>query len=502
MKFRKRWYLWASIFVLSALLLTFIPSFWFNWQGNSPVPLARATVSPVIVHAAKTPTPKPTLKSTPKPTPKATPTANIASNTFITRSGTSLLSNGHPFRFSGTNLYWLGLQETNGVSYPSHFNVDDALATASFMGATVVRSHTLGGSVGCSLCVEPTLGTFNPVALQHIDYAIASARSHHIRLIIPLVDNWHYYHGGKHTFTDWRGISDEQAFYSNPQVISDFEQYIRVLFNHVNEYTGIAYKDDPTILAWETGNELYAPVDWVQTIASYIKSIDHHHLLMDGNYEQADESSNFLLDLQIQAIDLYTGHYYPPVMTILQKEINQANQANKVFIIGEYDWNTSDGASLSDFLLTIEQSGAAGDMYWALFPHDDSHGFVPQGEHFTLHYPGDTSDMRLRVNLLCIHAYAMQGRPVPLTLTPGTPTITTVHNDQINWRGAFGAAKYTVERSTQGANGPWTVICDRCATDLNTPWVDKGKPAGPVWYRIKAYSVLEVPGPYSNMGHP
>jgi hypothetical protein len=346
--------------------------------------------------------------------------------------------------------------------------------------------------------VEPTLGNFNAVALQHIDYVIASARSHNIRLVIPLLDNWHYYHGGKHNFTDWRGLTDEQAFYSNPQVISDFEQYIRVLLNRVNVYTGIAYKDDATILAWETGNELSAPANWVQTIASYIKSQDPHHLLMDGNYEQANESSNFLPDLQIQAIDLYTGHYYPPMMTILQKEISQVNQANKVFIIGEYDWNTTNGASLSSFLLTIEQSGAAGDMYWTLFPHDDSHGFVQNGEHFTLHYPGDTADMRWRVGLLRTHAYAMRGLPVPSTLNPGIPTITAVHDDQISWRGAFGAAKYTVERSTQGANGPWTVICDRCATDLSTPWVDAGKPAGPVWYRVKAYSVSEVASPYSN----
>jgi hypothetical protein len=66
------------------------------------------------------------------------------------------------------------------------------------MGATAVRSHTLGISVGCSL-VEPALGKFNQVALQHIDYAIESARDHPIKLIIPLTDNWHYYHGGKHT---------------------------------------------------------------------------------------------------------------------------------------------------------------------------------------------------------------------------------------------------------------------------------------------------------------
>ena len=128
-------------------------------------------------------------------------------NPFVVRTGSSLMLNGQPFRFSGANIYWLGLQE--GAIYPSHFTVDDALATTSFMGATVVRSHTLGISVGCDLCVEPSLGKFNQIALQHIDYAIESARKHSVRLIIPLVDNWRFYHGGNHTFTDWRGIADE-----------------------------------------------------------------------------------------------------------------------------------------------------------------------------------------------------------------------------------------------------------------------------------------------------
>lgn len=175
---------------------------------------------------------------------------------FVTRSGSSLFLYGKPFRFAGTNMYWLGLDENvGGINYPTHFRVDDAFAAAEEMGATVVRSHTLGISVGCSLCVEPSLGQFNKAAFEHIDYAIQSASNHHIHLIIPLTDQWHFYHGGKHTFTDWRGITNENRFYTDPTVIHDFEQYISTLLNHVNGYTGTAYKDDPTILAWETGNE-------------------------------------------------------------------------------------------------------------------------------------------------------------------------------------------------------------------------------------------------------
>ena len=146
---------------------------------------------------------------------------------FVTRSGSQLLLHGQPFRFAGPNIYWLGLDgNTGSVAYPTHFRVDDALATAQDMGATVVRAHTLGISVGCSLCVEPSLGVFNDEAMKHIDYAIKSAHDHGIRLIIPLTDNWRYYHGGIHVFTDWRSLSATYLFFVNATVISDFKHYV------------------------------------------------------------------------------------------------------------------------------------------------------------------------------------------------------------------------------------------------------------------------------------
>jgi mannan endo-1,4-beta-mannosidase len=474
MRLRKNSYFLRYILALTVILTTIAACSWLIHNNNSP-----SNGAPTSIELTST-------------------TTLAMQHDFVVRKGSSLMLNGKPFRFAGANIYWLGLQEpSDNISYPSHFRIDDALATASFMGETVVRAHTLGISVGCSLCIEPSLDKFNQTALQHIDYAIWSAKIHHIKLIIPLVDNWHYYHGGKHTFTDWRGISNEQAFYYSPIVISDFKQYIRVILDHVNSYTGIAYKNDPTILAWETGNELSAPSDWVRNISAYIKGIDPHHLIMDGNATSDEQSSSFLHDLSIKTVDIYTGHYYPPNITALHTELNLVLGAKKVFIVGEYDWNTNDGDRLSNFLSVIEHSKIAGDMYWSLFPHNDTHGFVDHEEHFTLHYPGDSSDMRWRISLMRAHAYAMRGLSLATAAIPGKPVITAINGQNISWRGAFGAATYSIERSTQGINGPWITICNHCATDFNTSWVDFTQPPGIVLYRIKAYSVSNIAGSYS-----
>ena len=416
--------------------------------------------------------------------------AQISLSRFVTRSGAQLQLNGSTFRFAGANIYWLGLDENvGGVNYPTQFRVDDALTTATEMGANVVRSHTLGISTGCSLCFEPSLGNFNQTALQHMDYAIKAAGDHGIRLVIPLTDNWHYYHGGKHNFTDWRGITDENQFYYNTTVIGDFEQYVGNLLNHVNTYTGVAWKNDPTVMAWETGNELTPPDSWTQTIANYIKGIDTNHLVLDGHSDPADS------ELSLSNVDMYTEHYYPMSVSEENSTAQRVTNAGKVFYVGEYGWNSGD--PLSNFLSAIENNATAGDTFWSLFPHNDTYGYVQHNDGYTLHYPGDDSGMRSSAQALRNHAYKMRGMTTPSNGIPGVPLITSVSGQQIAWRGAAIADTYSVERSTSGSGGPWTVICNRCATDNSTPWSDSSQPGGSLWYRVQPYNLSGVAGTYS-----
>ena len=66
-----------------------------------------------------------------------------------------------------------------------------------------------------------------------------------------------------------------QEFYTNPVIVSDFKNYVKKLITHVNPYTGLSYADDPTIYAYESGNELSGPVfgdmdvpvEWTREIA-------------------------------------------------------------------------------------------------------------------------------------------------------------------------------------------------------------------------------------------
>ena len=100
---------------------------------------------------------------------------------FVRRDATKLMLGGEPFRYSGPNIEWLGLEgygphNPMGPRYPSRFEIDDAFATAAEMGAKVARAQTMGDTVGCGQCVEPELGKFNDAAFQASDYALVAAK--------------------------------------------------------------------------------------------------------------------------------------------------------------------------------------------------------------------------------------------------------------------------------------------------------------------------------------
>ena len=65
----------------------------------------------------------------------------------------------------------------------------------------------MGDSVGCAACIEPTLGSFNDAAFEHVDYALASARAHGLRIIPTIVGDDALEGGSGCVYLRWRGIA-------------------------------------------------------------------------------------------------------------------------------------------------------------------------------------------------------------------------------------------------------------------------------------------------------
>jgi mannan endo-1,4-beta-mannosidase len=458
----------------------------------------------------------------------ATPVRSSAAQDFVTRSGDRLMLNGRVFRFSGANIYWGGLDENGrpSLNYPTPFRVRSGLATVADMGGTVVRCQTCGISTGNPDSVEPALNVFNQSALRHIDYFVAEAQKYGIRLDIPLTDNYSYYLGGYHDFTGWLGLSTTDScpsaacasmFYTDPKVISAFEKYISVLLNHVNVYTHVPNKDNPTIMSWETGNELpYGTggaaefTKWTGTISKFIKSIAPHQLVMDGA-RQLDPG-----DLTLKSVDIQSPHFYPVSTSYLSGIAPRVAAAGQALVVGEYAWNNPSG--LVPFLTDIQRAPSiSGDIYWDLFPQNDDFGFVEHYDGYQLHFPGDNADVGTPVlssvtdtqliTDLRSHAYAMSGLRAPPYAVPAAPVITNVEHvssaaagrgNLVEWRGSAGAARYAVRRSAKGPRGPWTIVCSACTDPDGEPFTDSNAGPGPdLWYEVTAVNPAGVAGPAS-----
>jgi hypothetical protein len=172
------------------------------------------------------------------------------------------------------------------------------------------------------------------------------------------------------------------------------------------------------------------------------------------------------------------------------------NAHNKVYVVNEYGWDVTDWPTHGDLahvLDTMETNkNIVGDLFWALQAHADNNGWQPipasvnnlaydrvgeAGQWWALYYGGvstlvhDAADMQARAELLRAHAFKMTGLAVPPHPTPTAPVITFKGLQLVAWHGSVGAVRYTVQRQSTPEE-PWKTVCDRCATDADTPWVD------------------------------
>ncbi|MBK5992512.1 cellulase family glycosylhydrolase [Streptomyces sp. MBT58] len=391
---------------------------------------------------------------------------------------------GEPFRFAGTNLYWLGLDENvRGTDHPTYFRIDDALKTARIMNASVVRSHTLGTSLGCAPCIQPGPGEFNNDAFAPIDYAIARARAYGLRLIVPLTDQWGYYHGGYPTMAKWLGLKDPEDFYTDPRAKAAYKEYSRQVLNHRNPYTGLRYKDDPTVMSWELGNELNGMTrDWVDEMGAYLGKLAPRQLISVGRQQGVDTAA-----LTSPEVDIVDVHYYPSSVLTMAADAACVTGRGKVYLAGEHG---SDSLTAADALALADDPNVTGVLSWSLFGHADDHGYVRHDDGCTLHYPGDTAAMRTDVlaNAALAKMIGGQRRLPALPVTP--PLITSVTKqsgiNEIAWRGTVGAHTYRIQRSVRGAHGPWTTLTTTPVGDNDTPWLDPTTPHTQASYRVSA----------------
>jgi mannan endo-1,4-beta-mannosidase len=354
---------------------------------------------------------------------------------FVQRDGAGLELGGEPFRFAGTNQYYLMYADpvmTEAVFDKAAANDFTVLRAWAFfdIGQTDGTGTIADGDKGVHFQHwDPVAGApaFNDGAdgLERLDRVVAEAEEAGVRLVLPLTNNWANF-GGMDQYNAWAGSQYHSDFYTDPLIRQWYKDWTEHLLTRVNTITGVAYKDDPTIMAWELANEprcggsgLY-PRDpgcdsdtltaWIAEMSAHLKEIDGNHLVAAGDEgflcdrpggedftrSCADgvDSARFA---SLPTIDYMSYHLYPDHWGTdaewgtrwirLHNRIGQ--QVGKPAVLGEFGWQdkATRNAVYRDWTRAVDRSGGAGALYWLLSDVQTDGSLYPDYDGFTVYCP-------------------------------------------------------------------------------------------------------------------
>jgi len=218
----------------------------------------------------------------------------FAIDAFVRVRQGRLSVNGEPFRFVGVNAYYLHEEATRELrgNAASKGRLDEVLERAAALGATVVRTWAFNDHPAHDTVLQRQPLVYDADAFEALDRVVAAAGAHGLRLVLPLGNYWPDY-GGVPQYLRWHGLpeSQPQRFFTDPAVRSHYRAHLANVVGRTNTVTGVPYREDPTILAWELMNEPRgtglgdggtALAAWVEEMAAVVRSADPNHLVGTG----------------------------------------------------------------------------------------------------------------------------------------------------------------------------------------------------------------------------
>lgn len=176
---------------------------------------------------------------------------------FVRVEGGRFVNDAGPVRFNGSNL-------TGPANFPTHDVADKLAMRLARFGINCIRLHYMDAAYGNfmtksepGLIAEDTATRRNldPAQLERLDYLIAALKKRGIYVNINLhVARFWDEHDG-FTGRNQRPGFDKGLDNFEPRMIELQKEYARKLLTHTNQYTGLAYTDEPCVAMIELNNE-------------------------------------------------------------------------------------------------------------------------------------------------------------------------------------------------------------------------------------------------------
>lgn len=421
---------------------------------------------------------------------------------FITRDGHRLLDGKKEFRFAGIHAPELHRIEDDSkgpcvadprgwgqqFKWPTALEQENWIKALAYSGHKAMRVYVLSvwtpydEACGRETHILPPqvsggIPRLNENAMLHYDRMIALADEYNLRLILPFVDHWKWW-GGRDQLAAFYGEQGTDLHDINSKTYAAYLNIIKQVITRTNTITGRKYRDEPAIMAWETGNELKESTEqFVRRTAAYIKALDSNHLVIDGTYLAINGFS-----LDDPNVDIISNHYYTTNGNNNREQVVKdlkAIDGKKPYLIGEF--GLRDAAGLNDIMQAIvhtEHNGAraVGGFIWGFRGRREEGGFYWHKEytgHYSYHLPGfpdnDENEEQAVVDLVRLAQAQLEGKKTPQPLpVPEPPILHSIENPNknIRWMGSPLGRFYRIEKAEHEA-GPWRVIADDISDGRN-----------------------------------
>jgi len=232
---------------------------------------------------------------------------------FVEVKDGKFVRNAKPYIIIGTN-YWYG---SNLATKGEQGNRDRLIRELDYLKSIGINNLRVqacsegGDELKFSLkpTLQPQMGVYNENLFDGLDFFLSELAKRKMTAVMVLNNYWSWT-GGMTKYLEWCGAGQipypssevlgswsvfmkfSDKFYSNDSATNAFKKHIVVMLNRKNNYSGILYKNDPSIMAWQLANEprggqdsagRASLINWIHETSAYIKTLDNNHLVTTGS---------------------------------------------------------------------------------------------------------------------------------------------------------------------------------------------------------------------------